>query len=405
MLSQTTKDIIKSTVPVLEMHGEHITTRFYERLFDNEPSMLDIFNQTNQRRGQQQTALANALYAAALHIDHIEDILPVVRQVGHKHRGLGVKPEHYPIIGENLLAAMKEVLGDAATDDIIGAWAQAYEMIAGAFIDVEQAMYTQAASQHGGWDGFRPFVVKKKVQESDVITSFYLEPQDGGAIATYEPGQYLTLKVNIPGLAHTQRRHYSLSGQPGQSHYRISVKREEAHDGWPDGLVSTYLHRQVHVGDILEVAAPAGDFTLDVTTPRPIVFLSGGVGMTPLLSMLHSLLAYDPEHEVTYVHAALHGRVHAFQTEMESLASTHPSLRYAIVYENPEKDDTERAHFLRAGRIDAPLLSTLIAPEAEFYICGPQPFMQAMVAALSQLNVSPDQIHYEFFGPQRSLTA
>ncbi|MCI0184777.1 MAG: NO-inducible flavohemoprotein [Acidibacillus sp.] len=403
MLSQATKDIITSTVPVLEIYGERITTRFYERLFQNEPSMLDIFNQTNQRKGQQQTALAQAVYAAALHIEHIEDILPVVKQIGHKHRGLGVTPEHYPIIGENLLGAMKEVLGDGATDEIIGAWAQAYGVIADAFIGVEQDMYAQVATQTGGWEGFRPFIVVKKVQESDVITSFYIEPEDGGTVAVYEPGQYLTLKIDIPGLAHTQRRQYSLSDEPGKPYYRISVKREDAHDGWPEGIVSTYLHHHVQVGDTLHVAAPAGDFTLDVTTHHPIVFLSGGVGMTPLLSMVHSLLTYDPQHEVTYVHAAIHGGVHAFQTEMEELAIAHPSLQYYIVYEKPHEEDKQRAHFAQAGYIDLALLDARVPRDAEFYVCGPKPFMKSMVTSLQQLNVSSDHIHYEFFGPQGSL--
>src|SRR5690606_5710012 len=122
--------IIKSTVPVLETHGQAVTKRFYQRLFEAHPELLNIFNHANQRQGRQQAALANSVYAAAANIENLSAILPVVRQIGHKHRSLGVKPEHYPIVGENLLAAMKDVLGDAATPEILDAWAEAYGVIA-----------------------------------------------------------------------------------------------------------------------------------------------------------------------------------------------------------------------------------------------------------------------------------
>ena len=169
MLTQTTIDIIKSTVPVLEQHGKDITTRFYQLLFSNHPELKNVFNQTNQRQGRQQTALANAVYAAAANIDNLGAIIPVVKQIGQKHRALGIKAEHYPIVGENLLKAIKDVLGDAATDEIINAWAEAYGVIADAFIGIEAEMYKDAKEQPGGWDDFRNFIVTKKVKESALL--------------------------------------------------------------------------------------------------------------------------------------------------------------------------------------------------------------------------------------------
>jgi len=139
-------------------------------MFVRHPELLNIFNHANQKQGRQQTALANAVYAAAKHIDNLEAILPVVKQIAHKHRSLGIKPEQYPIVGENLLAAIKEVLGEAATDEIVGAWAEAYGVIADAFIGVEAEMYEQSRAQVGGWADFRPFVVEKKVRESALPT-------------------------------------------------------------------------------------------------------------------------------------------------------------------------------------------------------------------------------------------
>ena len=190
MLSEQTIQVIKSTVPVLEIHGTAITRRFYDRLFTSHPELLNIFNHANQQQGKQQMALANAVYAAAVHIDKLAAILPVVKQIAHKHRSLGIKPEHYPIVGEHLLGAIKDILGDAATEEILQAWAEAYGVIADAFISIEAEMYEESEKQQGGWADFRAFRVDKKVKESDVITSIYLVPEDGKPIANFEPGQY-----------------------------------------------------------------------------------------------------------------------------------------------------------------------------------------------------------------------
>lgn len=178
MLDQHTIDVIKSTVPVLEVHGVAITKTFYSNLFKDNPTLLNIFNHTNQTKGRQQGALANTVYAVAQHIDNLEPIVPVVVQIAHKHVSLGVLPEHYPIVGQYLLAAIKEVLGDAATDEIIDAWGKAYGVIADIFISVEEDLY-KAAEQNGGWRAFKQFKIDRTVKESDEITSFYLKPVDG----------------------------------------------------------------------------------------------------------------------------------------------------------------------------------------------------------------------------------
>lgn len=227
MLSQQTITIIKSTVPVLEVYGAEITTTFYKSLFNAHPELLNMFNHANQQQGKQQAALANAVYAAALHIDRLEAILPVVRQIAQKHRSLGVQPEHYPIVGQHLLGAIKTVLGDAATDEIIEAWNEAYGVIANAFIGIERDLEVQAAEQSGGWSDFRAFRVERKVRESEVITSFYLMPVNGQPIADFVPGQYVSVKITIPGEPYTHIRQYSLSDAPGKPYYRISVKRRK----------------------------------------------------------------------------------------------------------------------------------------------------------------------------------
>ncbi|MFT4415544.1 NO-inducible flavohemoprotein [Fredinandcohnia humi] len=397
MLHTNTIEIIKSTVPVLEKHGKDITTRFYQLMFSNHPELLHIFNHANQRHGRQQTALANAVYAAAAHIDNLEAIIPVVKQIGHKHRALGIKPEHYPIVGENLLASIKDVLGSAATDEIINAWAEAYSVIAGAFIGVEKEMYTEAKEQPGGWEGFKNFVVFRKVKESEVITSFYLKPEDGKEIASYQAGQYLTVKVQPEDSEYTHIRHYSLSNAPGQEYYRISVKREE------HGVVSSYLHNDVQEGDCLLVSPPAGDFVLE-KNEIPAVLISGGVGLTPMVSMLHTIVEQQPNREVFFIHGAYNSQVHALKDEVAHLASVHEQVKNFVVYSNPTEEDRKAMNFDKEGFIDLAWLKSIIANnQADFYFCGPVPFMKIMYRALKKWNVQAENIHFEFFGPASEL--
>ncbi|MFD0714833.1 NO-inducible flavohemoprotein [Paenibacillus sp. GCM10027626] len=410
MLATAAIDIIRSTVPLLETHGEAITKRFYEQMFAAHPELLNIFNHANQKQGRQQAALANAVYAAAVHIDRLEQILPVVKQIAHKHRSLGVKPEHYPIVGHHLLAAIKDVLGEAATEEVLAAWAEAYGVIADAFIGVEADMYAAAERQQGGWEEFRPFIIAKKVPESSVITSFYLQPEDGKAIAVFEPGQYISVKLSIPGEVNTHIRQYSLSDAPGKPYYRISVKREDAAKDKPAGIVSNYLHQQLAEGDRLLLSAPAGDFTLGrIAKPelsRPLVFISGGVGITPLMSMLLHLQQTEPERKVTFIHAALDGQTQAMREDMVALAENNAQLTVHFCYQRPTVEDKRSANFSKEGRIDLPWLQTVIpaAPyEASYYCCGPVPFMKQIYNDLGKLGVPAEQIHYEFFGPAGKL--
>jgi len=404
MLSEKTIQIIKSTVPVLEKHGVDITKRFYQLLFTGYPELLNIFNHANQSQGRQQTALANAVYAAAKYIDKLETILPVVQQIAHKHRSLGIKAEHYPIVGQTLLAAIKEVLGDAATEEILQAWAEAYGEIANVFIGVESGMYQQSEEQKGGWSGFRAFRVERKVKESDVITSFYLVPQDGGAIATFEPGQYVSIKMEIPGEQYTHIRQYSLSDAPGKPNYRISVKREDAMPGKPAGKVSVHLHEHVGQGDILWLSAPAGEFTLDRQDSRPVVLISGGVGLTPMVSMLNTLAETKSARPIIFIHAAQDGNVHALRQQVEEIASHSSHISVHWCYAKPTDHDRQSNAFHKEGYIDLPWLQDVIpTKEASFYFCGPVPFMATINSSLNQMGIAAADVHYEFFGPAGSL--
>ncbi|WP_226035274.1 NO-inducible flavohemoprotein [Aquibacillus saliphilus] len=399
LLDEKTISTVKATVPVLEVHGEEITSRFYQMLFENHPELKNIFNQSNQRQGKQSKALANAVYAAAMYIDNLEAILPTVKQIAHKHRSLNILPEHYPIVGENLLAAIKDVLGDAATDDIMEAWGKAYGVIADAFIQIEIDMYEETANQQGGWTGYRDFNVVHKVKESDVITSFYLKPSDNGQIPSFQAGQYITVKIEKEGAPYNFLRQYSLSSRSNSEYFRISVKKEEGLNDNPDGDVSTYLHDHIKEQDVVKLSAPAGDFVLR-KEDKPLVLISGGVGITPLVSMLETAVIEQPNRPIYFIHAAQNSSVHGLRESIRATADTHSQVQSYVVYDSPYEND----QFDKEGYIDlAWLKSILPTNDASFYFCGPEGFMKAINRALKEWNVDEQDVHFEFFGPAGSL--
>lgn len=398
-LSNETIKTVKATAPVLAEHGKTITSVFYEKMFKNHPELLNIFNKTNQVKGEQQQALANMVYAAAQNIDQLEVLLEDVKLVAHKHRGLNVLPEHYPIVGKHLLLAIKEVLGDAATDDIMKAWEEAYGVIAQVFIDVEAEMYKQAEEQDGGWDGFKDFIVVDKVKESEVITSFYLKPKDGDVLPTYEAGQYLSIRVLVPGQTHKQIRHYTISQKSGSDTFRISVKKEA--DCTPNGLVSTYLHDSVNIDDTIEASAPAGVFTLE-ESDNPIALISGGVGITPMICMLETLAENKSEREISFVHAAIDESLHAFHNHVKQLTNDLPNAKYVYGYSEPLDPSGEQDF---NGYVSKEILENIIKPNTTYYVVGPIPFMEHVANLLNELKVSPNQLRYELFGPKQDITS
>ncbi|MFS0868788.1 NO-inducible flavohemoprotein [Paenibacillus xylanilyticus] len=399
MLNAKTTEIVKNTAPVLKEHSHQIGKRFYELLFHRAPELINIFNQTNQKRGIQQEALGYVVYAAGEHINNLGALTPVIRRINEKHRAIGIRADQYPIVGETLLQAVKDVLGDAATPEILDAWGQAYGYIANLFIQMEEELYEETEKQVGGWSGYRRFIVDKKEMETKEVTSFYLKPEDGRAIASYKAGQYLTLKAEIPGESYTHIRHYSLSEAPGKDYYRISIKGEDAARNDPEGVVSHYLHDQVQKGDKLLFSAPAGDFVLS-TDEFPVVFISGGIGITPLLSMLNEVVQKQPQRKVHFVHATKNGQTHAFQSHLTELVQSNNHIKSYVCYTSPTQEDLASHRFDIEGHINLEVLSSIKPAEpAQYYLCGSIPFMEDIIKKLSELAVPKDHIHYESFSP------
>lgn len=387
MLSDTQKSIITATVPVLETGGVALTTHFYSKLLSRYPQVAPLFNQANQASGAQPRALANGVLMYAKHIDKLDGLGPLVSQIINKHVSLQILPEHYPLVGECLLDAIKDVLGEAATPDIIEAWGAAYGQLAEILIGAEEQIYQRNAEADGGWRGARAFKLVGKVVESTEITSLYFAPVDGAPILVAKAGQFIGLRVFIEDIEH--RRNYSLSALAKQGEYRISVKRER------DGKVSNFLHDRLAVGDSLELFAPAGDFTL-AASDKPLLLISGGVGITAMLAMLEAALPSG--RSVHFVHCARNRAVQGFRDHVEALAAQHPQLQRFYCYDEGEGDDA-------VGRLDAQRLAQWLPEcrDVDAYFLGPKGFMAAVRRGLIGAGVPAAQCRYEFFGPASAL--
>jgi nitric oxide dioxygenase len=391
MLSTHTISLVKATVPALQQHGEAITRHFYAVMLGEHPELKAFFNEAHQSSGTQARALAGAVLAYAAHIDRLDELAGALPRIIQKHAALGVLPEHYPIVGQCLLRAIKDVLGDAATDEIIEAWGAAYGELAQLLIAAEEQVYAANAARDGGWRGLRRFRVARRVAESDIITSLYLEPVDGGPLLAFVPGQYLTLVLRIDG--ETMRRNYSLSDAPGKPWYRISVKRE------PQGKASGWLHDQATVGVEIDALAPCGDFTMAEHTTRPLVLVTGGVGITPAMSMLEA--AAPGGRPIRFIHAARDGSVHAFRQRVDDIAARHDNVQVTYVYDRPRAGDRPHA----TGLVTRELLEQQLPGDrdVDLYFLGPKPFMQSVYRSGIELGVPQQQLRYEFFGPLEDL--
>ena len=394
MLTTEQRDIIKATVPLLEAGGEALTTHFYKILLADHPEVRPLFNQAHQANGAQPRALANGVLMYARNIDRLENLGPLAVQIVNKHVALQILPEHYPVVGGSLLQAMREVLGpELATDEVIAAWAAAYQQLADILIGAERGMYDTIAATPGGWRGSRAFTVMDKCTESSEITSFYLRPVDGQPVIAHKAGQYIGLRINVRGQE--IRRTYSLSAPSSGTGYRISVKREL------NGAASNFLHDEVGIGSMLELFPPSGQFTL-IDGQKPLVLISGGVGITPMMAIAQAALESE-NRQVVFIHYTRNMRVQGFQTVLDGWKAQYPQFSAYIVH-SEENDNTT----IPADAIGFPSVEHLehwlpADRDVETYFVGPKPFMAFIKRALQEIGVPESQSHHEFFGPAEAL--
>lgn len=398
-LSERTIALVKATVPALEAHGLDIVHEMYARMFQN-PEIRDLFNQSHHGdAGSQPRALTGAILAYASNIENLGALAPAVERIAQKHVGLQILPEHYPHVGEALLGAIKAVLGEAATDDILAAWGEAYWFLADILIAREERVYGEQLGAPGGWNGWREFRIEQIVRESSVISSFILRPVDDRRVIEHKAGQYLTFWLEIPGHPPV-KRNYSISDAANGETYRISVKRE------PQGLASGWLHDHAQVGTILKVAPPAGEFFLAEHPERPVVLLSGGVGLTPMVAMLETIAARHKGVQTYYIHGTHDRETHAMRDHVRTIAANAAAIEVVDFHQTPLSGEVAGRDYDHAGIItDEWLIANTPVGAADFYICGPRPFLRAAVSALSLAGVASDRIHYEFFGPADELLA
>ena len=408
--------IVKSTAPIIKEHGEHVTQVFYHNLLRDHPALNNYFSVRNQHTGAQQSALAAAVFAYATYIDNLAVLSSAVEKIAQKHASLFVQPEHYPIVGEYLIGALGEVLGDALTADVKDAWIAAYNQLAEVFIGAEKGLYEAA----GEWQTWRPFKITQKVAETESITNFYLKPSDGLSIPTFVPGQYVSVQVTVPKLnGLLQSRQFSLSENPvaGMQGYRITVKKENFGDiyseadmmsGKSPGLISGIMHDSLQVGDEIHLSPPYGVFRLAENSSgsqseAPVVLISAGVGATPLLPMLeHILESPDSTRPVIWVHGARNSKAICYGQYVRDLSKKHENLTRCIFVKDVVEGESKGEDYDETGRLNVDTLegtNTLRLQDitSQYYICGPEAFMKEMQQSLKQKGVGEDRIHLELF--------
>lgn len=380
-------EIVKATLPAVGAAIGEITPIFYRRLFAAHPELeRDLFNRGNQANGSQQKALAGsvAMYATLL-VDPDAPGAEFIERIAHKHASLGVAPEQYPVVYEHLFAAIVEVLGsEVVTAEVAEAWTAVYWSMAETLVGRERELYEAAGtSPEHVW---MPVKVVERVQQSPLTVAFGLAAVDG-ELPDFAPGQYISVAVQLPDGAR-QIRQYSLSHAGADDRWRISVRRE--------GAVSSYLHEYVFEGDVLQVSHPFGDITLDSPAETPLLLISAGIGITPVLGMLYFIAAEQPARPVTVVHCDRTRASHAHRAELADLVGQIPGAALHTWYDGlPEGYPLSEPD--RSGRID---LSAIDFPaDANVYICGPAAFMAEVVRQLGAIGIPRERIWFEAFSP------
>lgn len=403
--------IIKATVPIIREHGKDVTTLFYKTVLEEHPELHNVFNQTDQVNNHQAQALAGSLLAYAEHIDDLGALSPAVEKISAKHASLYIQPGHYEIVGEGLIRAMATLLGDAFTPEVKDAWAAAYWQLAKIMIKREDQIYSESK----GWTDWREFSIANKVKESEEITSFYLNPVDGFKLPEYLPGQYISILTDVPQFGYLQSRQYSLSDAPRTDYYRISVKKEfglnhqdpkaPAHPGW----ISNILHDEKKIGDRIKVSHPVGDFYFDPVkdSSGPIVLLSAGVGITPMMAILNTLLERGSQQQISFIHGARSTSAQAFGNVIRRHeAAQQSTVKATFFIKNLTPSDVVDRDYTHIGRLTLPKLAhspktdLLFLDDAntKFFVCGPESFMRDMWTGLKDLGVEEGRIKMEVFG-------
>lgn len=385
MLTEKQIELVKSSVPFLQEHGVEITSIMYSQMLANNPELRQIFNQGHQRTGRQQISLAAAVLAYAQNIENPIVLFNAVKHIASKHVSLNIRAEHYPIVGKHLLDAIEKVLGDKANDEILDAWAAAYAQLAEILIKTESELYEDCANSVGGWSGWRSFRISNKKKETEDVTSFILEPVDGGVVREVIAGQFISVRTYVKSQNLIQPRQYTVNAYDEHS-LRISIREIRATADKPAGMVSSTLVNDYQEGDLIDVAPPLGEFILEKGT-NPIVLITAGIGITPAIAMLRSKDAKG--RTLIFFHTCRDEAHLPHREEIEELI-TEEENRALITHFTADQDRPTEAD-----------IANLIIDDATYYVCGPQGFMDMALDALISNGVPNEAIRFERFSTGR----
>lgn len=254
------------------------------------------------------------------------------------------------------------------------------------------------------WNGLRKFRIEKKNPEGGGICSFYLMPHDNKPIPPFEPGQYLTFQLKVPGKDKPIIRCYSLSDSPlMRDYYRVSIKAVPPPRDKPElppGLSSNFFHDQLNEGDILDCKAPGGKFYMDQTKHTPVVLIGGGIGLTPVLSMLNSIILAGSKRETHFFYGVRNGKEHVMAEHLMQIDRDHENVHMHICYSNPDEGEEQGRDYQHSERVSVKLFQKVLpSNNYDFYICGPPPMMESLVKDLDEWGVPEPNVHFEAFGP------
>lgn len=365
---------LQSLLPAVKTSGTVVTSTMYKYMFETYPEVRNYFNMTNQKTGRQPKVLAFSLYQYILHLNDLSPISGFVNQIVLKHAGLGILPEQYPIVGKCLIHAFKEVLGAAADDHFVEVLTKAYGNLAQTLINAEEEVYKTLP-----WRGFKDFKVVDLVKESGDVTSVYITPADGFKLKPVVPGEYISFrfKPKGPESDEIEPREYSISHDLINNQYRISVRNI--------GLVSDYVNNKLSVGDLITVHAPVGTMKYDSLSKKPkIAVLAGGIGITPMITIMQSALRDNKSVELYYSNKSL--KREPFREELEHLGKLYPNqfTMKTFISEESQKLTTDDLKHLSQQIYDV-------------YLLGPVSYMHEFKTYLT--NEGFDDIKMEFFGP------
>ncbi|MFQ5962913.1 MAG: NO-inducible flavohemoprotein [Candidatus Scalinduaceae bacterium] len=393
-LTDKTIEIIKATAPLVKEKVIELNKTLYPMIFSRYPALKVIFNQTHIREGTQPRALSASIIDYVNAIDNLDAIKPLINNIAEKHASFDIKPVQYSIVTTCLLEAIGNILGDAGTPEVKKAWKEAIENLANILIEAERKKYDDTLAKEDGWKGYKKFTITNKENESNLIASFYLEPVDGKTVPIFNSGQYISIMLDLPEEG-TVFRNYSLSNSPKGKYYRISVEREE------NGLVSNYLHNTLCQGDKIRVNPPYGCLCLN-ETEKPAVLISGGVGITPMMSILQSAADQQLTRQIYFIHGTSDRNTHAFKDDVVKLTTDNDNFNHQFFY---SKDSVKSAD-TKEGRMTMNSIKEIVGhkKDAEFYLCGPAQMMKDLYRELINWGVNPNNIVYEYFGPKRDIT-